>query len=258
MAEQQGVSFSPDDASGLVDNIRAIVTAVKVDFFTAASGVKYVNVDVTYKGTEHELTEHYLLGGADKWAPNAGKNGAIPVVDGGRVWNKSDVFKLVKSFIDAGFPKLRIGNDLSVLVGSDVQLSRVSQEGNTYIDKKTQQERTRTVMLVTKLFAAPGEKAAAPAAKASKVTATTAAVVESNDDSNDTYVTELLLEILGENNNAIERTKLPQPAFIKMTRAKKTAIREAAGKRIQDEAFLGSLVEAGLIAYDGKVVTLAA
>jgi hypothetical protein len=249
--EKQGASFNPDDASGLLDNARVTVTAVKVDFFTAKSGAKFVNVDVTYKGAGQEITEHYMLGGADQWAPNATKTGAIPVTEGGRVWNKSDVFKLVKSFIDAGAPKP--GNDLSVFVGLDVHVNRVTQEGATYVDKDGK-ERQRTTLLVTKLYGKA--EVAKVAGKAKAAVAVSDAPVA--DDSNDAYIMELLVEIVTEAGGSIAKDKLPQPAFIKLTRAKKASIRQAVQDRLANDAYLGTLVEAGLIAFDGKTITLAA
>jgi hypothetical protein len=271
MAEdRQGASFNPDDASGLLDNARVKIGAVKVDIFTSTkgknAGTKYVNVDVTYTGGAQEITEHYMLGGADQWAPNASKTGAIPVTEGGRVWNKSDVYKLVKSFIDAGFPKNRVSNDLSVFAGLDVHVNRVTQEGATYLDSEGK-ERQRTTLLVSKIYTSPADmasgaysKAAGKVGRPAKGAATPAATANvassEGDDANDAYATELLVEILTESGGELPKERLPQPAFIKITRAKKAAIRQAVQDRLQNDAFLNSLAEQGLIGYDGKIVSL--
>ncbi len=260
MAEGKGVSFNPDDASGLLDNARVKVTGVKVSVFASKAGAKYVNVDMTFKGEGQEITEHYMLGSAEQWKPMASGTGAESIKDDGRVWNRSDVYKLVKSFIDAGFPKNLISDDLSVLVGADVHVNRVTQEG-TYKDAEGK-ERQRTTLLVTKIYELPKAGAAGKATKATKAsTAASAAAAPAADggssgDDNDAYVTELLVEILSEASGPVEKTKLPQPAFIKLTRAKKVAIRQAVTERLQSDAFLGSLVKQGLITYDGKVIAL--
>jgi hypothetical protein len=265
MAEQQAASFNPDDASGLLDNARVKITKVLVDLFKSKAGESFINVDVTYKG-DAEITEHYMLGGADKWAPNATKTGAIALTEGGKIWNKSDVFKLMKSLVDAGFPKNHLGNDLSVLVGTEVHVNRVTQEGATYTDKEGK-ERQRTTLLVTKIYelpkAAGGTGAAtAKGAKGAKATTASAAAAApasggGTSDENDAYVMELLVELATAAGGTIEKSKLPQGAFIALTRAKKVALRESVTKRLQDEAFLGSLVEQGLITYDGKAISLA-
>ncbi len=262
---EQVASFNPDDASGLLDNARVKISSVVVDVFAADSGSKFVNVNVTYKG-DNDITERYLLGGADQWAPNAAKTGAISIKEGGRIWNKSDVFKLMKSIIDAGFPKARLGGDLSVLVGLDVHVTRVTQEGSTYKDKKTGQDRQRTTLLVSKIYteaaqlasgAYAGGKPAAAAKAAPKAAAKAGAPVVSGDDSvNDEFTTEVLVEVLGKT-NPIAKADVKSPAFLIITKKKQSAIREAVQARLVNDAFLGSLVEAGLIAYDGTTISLA-
>jgi hypothetical protein len=258
-ATQAAVSFNPDDASGLLDNARVKVTDVKVDYFTSTkgknAGTKYVNVDVTFEGGGQKIIEHYMLGGADQWAPNAAKNGAIPVVEGGKIWNKSDVFKLMKSFVDAGFPKAELGADLSVLVGCDVHVNRVTQEGATYLDDKGK-ERQRTTLLVTKLYERGKGAAKGAATKPAAGTKASAPAAGPTTNEHDDYATELLVEILSENGNTFERAGLDKPAFLKITRAKKAAIRQAVQSRLIDEAFIAGLVEQGLVAYDGKIVSL--
>ena len=260
MTEQQAASFNPDEASGLLDNARVKISAVVVDVFAADSGVKFVNVNVTYKG-DNEVTERYLLGGADQWAPNATKTGAIAIKEGGRIWNKSDVFKLMKSIIDAGFPKNRLAGDLSVLVRLDVHVSRVTQEGATYTDKKTGKERTRTTLLVSKIYTDAAQLASGAYAKgATKATKATtkagpAPAASGDDTANDDFATEVLVEVLGKGPLAKESVK--SPAFLIITKAKKSAIREAVQARLVNDAFLGSLVDAGIIAYDGTTISLA-
>lgn len=257
MADQQNVSFNPDDASGLIDNVRATIADVKVDYFTANSGEKFVNVDVTYKATDRDFTEHYMLGRGDEWAPNAAKTGAIPLREGGRIWNKSDVFKLIKSLVDAGFPKNRVGTDLSVFKGTDVHLSRVVQEGATYKNKEGK-EVTRTTLLVTRIYGLPGEKAGGKAAVASKTAAAPAASA-TPDTSQDDYAMDVLVRALSDPKagGSLPLAQIPQAAFILITRDKKAAVRQVVQARLQDEAFLAGLVEQGLIAFDGKTVTLA-
>mgnify|MGYP001613730638 CR=1 FL=1 len=265
MAEETVASFNPDDASGLLDNARVKISSVVVDVFAADSGSKFVNVNVTYKG-DNDITERYLLGGADQWAPNAAKTGAISIKEGGRIWNKSDVFKLMKSIIDAGFPKARLGGDLSVLVGLDVHVTRVTQEGSTYKDKKTGQDRQRTTLLVSKIYTDAAQLAtgayttalpkAAAKATAPKAAAKAGAPVVSGDDSvNDEFATEVLVEVLGK--GPVAKDGVKSPAFLIITKKKQSAIREAVQARLVNDAFLGSLVEAGLIAYDGTTISLA-
>jgi len=260
MAEEKLASFNPDDASGLLDNARVTIKKVVVDYFTAKSGSKFVNVDVSYEGGGQAITEHYMLGGADQWAPNASKTGAIPVTEGGKVWNKSDVFKLIKSIIDAGFPKNLIGGDLSVIEGTEVHVNRVTQEGASYTDKDGK-ERQRTTLLVTKLYTEQAQLGKTKGGSfkpkaATKAAATTAAPAA--DDTNDAYATELLVQILeGADGKALPKDKLKQPAFLLIMKAKKAAIRDAVIAQLQNDAFLGSLAEAGLVTFDGGVVTLA-
>lgn len=268
MAEaQQAVSFNPDDASGLIDNVRAIISKVVVDYFTAKSGAKFVNVDVTYKG-DTEFIEHYMLGDAAQWAPNASKTGAIPLKEGGRVWNKSDVYRLTKSISDASpAMKKRLTSDLSVLVGLDVQVLRTTTDGTR--QTKEGKEVPRTALLVSKVYTpeeaitsgayAKGGAKTSTGTKAGRATAPAAAPgspASTATDANDEFVTEVLVEILQK--GPAEKTALKQPAFLIVTKAKKSPIRQAVQDRLQDDAFLAGLAEAGLITFDGTTVALAA
>lgn len=260
MAEQQGAaSFNPDDASGLLDNARVKITKLVVDFFTSKKGDKFVSANVTFEGGGQTITENYMVGDATQWAPNAAKNGVIALKEGGKIWNKSDVYAFVKSMIDSGFPKAQVGADLSVFVGSDVHVSRVTQEGQTYTDKEGK-ERQRTRLLVTKVYELP-KAAAAKGAKvstaANKTTAATAAPAAGGDDaSNDEKLTEILVEILSENGNTVQRDALAPPVFIKATKRKLSAQRPAMQARIVSDAFLGTLEAQGLIKLEGSAVTL--
>ena len=233
---QGGASFNPDDASGLVDSLRAKITNVVVDFFTANSGAKFVNADFTYEGGGQKLTEHYMIGPADQWAPNASKTGVTPLKEGGRLWNKSDIFALVKSLVDGGFPKAQVRDDLSVFVGSDVQLQRVTVDGATYKDKNGA-ERQRTRMLVTKVYeagkGAPATKGTAPKAGAKAAAAATAAPVNASDDANDAVLTEMIAEIVAQNPDGIAKDKLQQPIFIQSTKRKLASVRAALQARAQ-------------------------
>lgn len=271
MPEQQGAaSFNPDDTSGLIDRLRGKITSVVVDYFTTkpADGSqpkKFVNVDVTYEGGGQKTTEHYLLGNGDEWAPNATKTGAIPTETGRKVWNKSDVIKWVTSLVNAGFPKALVGADLSVFVGTDVDVNRVTQEGSKYTDKKTGKERERTIMLVTKIYELP-KRAQVAGGKVNAATAPTPATPPpvgngSSDDANDGLLTEILIDVLSTkgNENGIAKDKLLQPIFIQATRKKLPApVRKSIQERSQDDAFLATLVEGGLIKYDGATISPAA
>lgn len=275
MAEEQqgGASFNPDDASGLIDRLTGKITSVVVDYFTSkptdgSAPKKFVNVDVTYEGGGQKTTEHYMLGNGDEWAPNSTKTGAIPTKPGTKVWNKSDVFKWVKSLVDAGFPKALVGSDLSVFVGTDVDVSRITQEGSTYKDKKTGQDRQRTVMLITKIHglpkkaqAAAGKTAAAPkkdaAASAPAATAPAATATASDTEIDESVLTEILLDAVKA--GPTTKDKLLQPIFIQATRRKLSpAQRKAMQERSQDDAFLATLAEGGLITFDGTNLASAA
>lgn len=269
MAEQQaGASFNPDDASGLIDTLTGKIAAVVVDYFTTkptdgSAPKRLVNVDVTYEGQGQKVVEHYLLGNGEEWAPNATKTGAIPVVEGKKIWNKSDVFRWVKSLVDAGFPKAQVGTDLSVFVGTEVIINRVAQEGNgaTYTDKKTGQTKTRTTMLVTKILNLP--KAASARGSQTRTTAAAPAQsaapasTEGGGGNYDGQLTEIIIGALGQkgNENGLAKEKLLQPIFIAATRARLSAdVRKAMQERSQSDEFLASLMEQGVISYDGATV----
>lgn len=259
MGEQKPLaSWNPDEASGLVDNVRATIKAVVVDYFTADSGFKGVNVNVTFARTgEADITERYMLGSADQWAPNATKTGVHPLGEGnGKIWNRSDAHKFIKSLADAGFPKNRIGNDLSVFVGTDCHINRVTQD-RTYTDKKTGKERTQTTMLVTKIYALPGEKGTGAKA-VSKSNGAVAGEGPSSPTSSehDDYATDVLLRVL-KAKGPVSRDDLAKQAFIEITKDRKAPIRAAVQARLVDEAFLAGLMEAGKIGYDGTTVSAA-
>ena len=259
---QGGASFNPDDASGLLDNIRGKITKVVVDFFTATkgknAGSKFVQAAFTFEGQGVKHTENYMIGGADQWAPNATKTGAIALKEGGRVWNKSDIYAFIASVCNAE-PKFKalIGADLSVLVGADVQLSRVTAEGSNYKDDQGV-ERTRTRLLVTKVYEMPK----AGGAKGTKATATakpTATSAPADTGDNDDLLTAILVEIVGESGGSVAKSALAPAIFIKATKRKVGApVRAALQERAQDDAFLAGLAEEGLIQFDGTTLSAAA
>lgn len=266
--QKVGASFDPEDAGGssLFENGRAVITKARVVSFNAKSGESYTNIDVTYKADDRdEFTEHYMLGKVSEWVPSADGKQAIPTRDGGKVWNKSDAFKLTKSLRDAGFPKL--GADISVLDGLDVQLNRVTTDGKyTGNDGK---ERARSILLVVKIntpaadlasgaYQKGGAKTTAkPVAKAKATTApATPAATEAPAEVDDAYLTEIVLDALAK--GPVKKDALKQPIFLRSTKDKRVKEREGLQVRAQDDAFYAGLVEAGLITFDGTTIAAAA
>lgn len=256
MAETQGAaSFNPDEASGLIDNVRATVKAIVVDIFSADSGFKGVNANVTYapQGMP-EFTERYLIGSAEEWAPNADKSGVLSLT-GKKIWNKSEIFRLVTSFVNGGFPKEKVTDKLTVFVGSEVQLQRIA-DGTTYINKKSGQEQKRTTMLVTKVYELPKAGGAAKTTAASKGKAASTAAPAGDFDV-DATLTDMLVGIVAEK-GSVAKTGLAQPIFLAATKQKLSTQRAALQARAQDDAFLASLAEAGVIGFDGTTISAAA
>lgn len=268
--EQAAASFNPDDASGLLDDARVKITKAAVGTFTAKSGKNvgqtYVNLDVTFVGGGQETIEHYMIGDATQWAPNAAKTGVVPIGrEGGKLWSKSDAVKFTKSLIDAGVPKALIGNDVTVIEGLDVHVTRVT-DGRTY-EAKDGKQRANSTLLVSKIYtpvdqigktsgkgvtaAAGGGKkpvAARPAAAAAPTGGSGAADV-------DAVATDTLIGILA--NGPLTLDNIDQPAFLALTKAKKAAIRPQVIERMKDAAFLGTLVDGGLVTFDGQEVGIA-
>lgn len=269
--EQAAASFDPEDASGLLDDARVVITNAQVVNFTAKAGQTYVNLDVTYKNGEQDVTEHYLIGGSDQWAPNKDKTGVIPVGrEGGKIWNRSDVVKFWASLKNAGFRNgQNVGNDCSVLKGLDVHVKRVTTDG-TYKDKEGK-ERQRAVLLVTKIYGQAGatgqanaakKPVARPAAKPVGNTGVVPAAAGGNTPTPtgdvDTLATDTLIELLAAG-QPFATSELGRAAFVPLTKKKTPApTRAAVIGRIEDPAFLGGLAEQGLIAFDGQSVSAAA
>ena len=67
----------------------------------------------------------------------------------------------------------------------------------------------------------------------------------------------LLIEIITEAGGSIEKAKVANPAFIKLTKAKKSAIRGPVQARLQDDTFLAGLADADLITFDGTTIATA-
>lgn len=260
--QQSEVSFNPDDATGLIDNVRAKLTAVKVDVFTSKSiqnaGAQYVNVEWQFKSDTGEFVERDLLGPATEWAPNKTKTGVVSLTGKG-IWNKSDIFQRIKSFIDAGFPKTRVSTDLSVFVGGDYHLNRVVQEGK--VRKNTDgTEGKRTILLVSKVYALPGEKPGRAAGTTAKANGSAGeATIAVGDD----YAQKVLAAIVADKKGSVPLNQIPQAAFIHIMRDKqapagnKKDITAAVQAKLADEAFLLSLAEQNVIGFDGSTVTTA-
>lgn len=275
-AEKRGASFNPDEASGGFEKGRVTISGVAVDYITAEkgknAGQKYVSLKMLFNRQDggDAIPVSLLIGSAEEWSPNSTKTEAIPSREDGKFWNKSDLVQFMKSLVNAGFPKSRMGSDFSVLNGLDVDVERVKTEG-THKDKEGK-ERPNTALLVMKIHTSQADLesgaysknsgkatgATRTSSKPSTAVKTTSAPAAPAGDLRE-YAKELVISAVeASGGNGVKKADLQKSAYIAITKAKRGAERNDIIAIINDQAFLDELSGEGLIVDDGEVVQLAA
>lgn len=157
-----GVSLRPSDAveSSKFDDVDVTLKSVTTGFFDyngkiAAPGAPAIKVvfEGDYSGEKFEFIEHYTAGDAAKLVPSQDGKKFDPVGEASGIGKSTNAMQLITSIINAGFPEDRLTDEVTVFQGLKAHMNRVAQKSAKKADEKD-----RTVLVVSKILALPGEK----------------------------------------------------------------------------------------------------
>lgn len=278
MSETKYASFAPKDVkeisgSSLWDNVNATITGFK---FTkelpanykieprAGETVSPIGVDVNFEveGSapveERRVSQFFSAGTKAGLSWNISEDGykLVPKVEGAEIY-ASNFSKFVRSMVENGLDVAVIeAGDFSKILGLKGHFKR--------IEDKDAQERTRTftkrdgtqgsetskpkILLCTKVLAQPTGKGASTSA------ATPAADAASEDFDLDSATADALLTALkAKKGKAVQRSQilvLVSNVVMLGADGKPNPNRAAIAKRAQEEEFLNSMTELGIVKYD--------
>jgi hypothetical protein len=236
---QIGVSINPDTfvQGGLIDDVDAILTAVrfaKFDYEGKSDAVLALKVNFTTPdGEPHE--QYYSAGDLKRFQPSDDGLRAIPVAGAASLVVSSNASQFLISIVNAGFPKNKLGDDVSVFDGTGVHLRRVAQAERKGLSKpKEGDDRQKTILVVEKILFQPGTKPTftigsgttvakgAPAAGKSvgaPAAAASAPAAPAGGDI-DEKTAGYIIQVLSENGGSFNKTILPNALFKLLAAAK--------------------------------------
>lgn len=241
-----------------------------------------------------QFDQIYSAGSSTYFTPSEDNKMLLPVGDKTGINNSTNCFQFLSSLVDCGFPEDAIGDDISVIVGIAGHVRRVAQPKRSGLlrQRDGEEQREKSTLLfdtitalpegltgTTTKAAAPRTTAPAPASRTAAPRSSAAVAGKANgaartapapapapaaeaESDVDTMTTEVLLEVLpaGE---PVEKRSVPAKMFQRLTAKVKageidTRTKTAITARVNQEEFLESLSAAGLIEYDGAVITVVA
>lgn len=158
-----GVSINPETfvQGGLIDDVDAILSSVRFTKFNyegKSDEVLALKVNFTTPdGEAHE--QYYSAGDLKRFQPSDDGARAIPVGGASALVVSSNASQFLISIVNAGFPKNKLSDDVSVFDGTGVHLRRIAQAERKGLSKpKDGEERQKTILVVEKILFQPGEK----------------------------------------------------------------------------------------------------
>lgn len=261
MSEVRTASLNPNDAvqGGLLDDADVVIREARFTLWNyngAAKDTTALRVSMEdADGKQHE--QYYSAGDPERFVPSDDGRKLYLTGTATALNASSNVVQFLKSLIDAGFPAAGLTDDIGAIDGLKAHVNRVTQQKRSFQGAAPDNGRERTILLVTKVIAMPGEKPKKGGAKAATVSVAPAVSAANGSEVSDEIAdaaAQYLLEILAENGGSIERQKVSQLAFQKALKAK-DARKSEITKAVFNEQFLRSREE---FAFDGKVISMAA
>lgn len=210
---------------------------------------------VVYKAVSDKMVyeQHYT----------AGKESALhESMDSKRfetISKNSNAWLWLGSIMGAGFPKERVDDDVTVFSGSRVTVVNQAQPKRPGIKDQVE---GKTIPLITKVLALPGEKKAGArplaAQKSATTAAKTAAPTATASPSNggaalDAVAIELAQTILAQAGGSLTKLKLSTQAMLRLAKdPNMMPVKQLLG----DSAWLAANAETGGWSFDGNIVTL--
>lgn len=258
--QTSAVSFNPDDASagGFLNDIDATIVKAEVVSYDyngkTQDGEPVCCLAITYRpfdaeSDEDQSIDYIKLGKMTEIVPSKDNKSAVPITKT-KFHVKSKIMAFWRAAVEAGFPKNKVGTDVSVLDGLHVHLISLVVPGNekdgikdsklTVFAKILDKGPSGTAVKggakpgaakSTKAAAGGGTTSPAPAAAAA---AAPAAAVDADVE---TEAITTLLTILEGKGGKVAKSSLPGEVF---RRIKDTAIRNAVLKIVNSNEWLGA------------------
>lgn len=237
MAEKLiGVSINPDTfvQGGLIDDIDAILTSVrftKFDYEGKSDAVLALKVNfATPDGEAHE--QYYSAGDLKRFQPSDDGLRAVSVGGATCLVVSANASLFLTSIVNAGFPKNKLSDNVSVFDGTGVHLRRIAQAERKGLVKKEGDDKQKTILVVEKILFQPGEKPTftigtgttlgkgAPAGAGKSVGAPAAAAPQAASGDLDEKTTGYVLQVLTDNGGSFNKAVLPNALFKLLAAAK--------------------------------------
>lgn len=241
MGKMQSVSMTEFGSGGFLDGVKGTIeTAIwgTLDTYNDGETVCLI-MDIQEDGGDLIEEKLWPAGSVEHFQPSEDGNDLLS--DGRKIHKNAGSAYFMNSLASEGFDMKAIKGNIGGLVGAHLQFTEVVV--GTYVDQSSGEEKERKVAIVSQLLEsekadkgksagkAAGKKAAPgggkkkpPAGKAAGKKAPPAkkakdAVVEDEgqDGDLDSVVAAAVREILAEKGGSLERKKLPQPMFLKLS-----------------------------------------
>lgn len=265
-----GALIRPDAmvTGGLVDDIDVTLSSVRFVLYDydgkVAEAVLALHVKMTDDdGTEYD--QYYSAGDSKFFVPSKDGSMAMPVGSRTALSSSSNAAQFLISLVNAGFPQEQMEADVTIFETMKVHVNRVAQPKRSGIIKNAgDNEREKTVLIVTRIIAMPGEEpvkkggakagtttkaAGSTKPAAGKAAATKAAAPAASDDDLSAALTEVVTTALAEAGGTVTKKDITGIVFRAM---KDHPGRNQAVKLVHTDDFLSS----GPWTYDGSELSL--
>lgn len=265
-----GVSLKPSDAvagGGPLDDQDVNILSVRFRSwdYNGQLQTPILGMEVKFQTDDGSLKDQvYSAGDMKHFVPSEDGRQAVPVGNHTGLNENTNAIAFITSLVNSGFDESKIGDDVSVFDGTRVHVNALPQPKRPGVKGD---DKNKTILLVTKLIAMPGEnvqaaapankKAAAPKTAAPKATqapvasaaqATPASAPAPTGDIAE-RTTQVVCAILAEKGGAVLKSALANTVFQKVA---KDVNRNA----IVQTAFNDAFLKAGPWEFDGTTIKM--
>lgn len=178
-----GISLKPSEASqgggAMIDDVDVTIGKVRFRLWDYNGQIPnpILGLEVTYVDDEgNEAAQVYSAGETKHFVPSPDGSEAQKVGTIETLQETTNAMQWMVSVVNAGFPEDKIADKVTVFEGTKVHVNAVPQPKRPGL--KTAQKEGKTILLVSKILALPGEKAKAIAPAKAKVAAKAPAQAE--------------------------------------------------------------------------------
>lgn len=241
-----GISLKPKDAvesTGLLDDVDVEVVGAAFEMWdyngTQPQSVPALKLSMSVtdaSGGQEVHDQYYSVGKPTDWAPTADGKQLQAIGTAVSLNSGSNGAILFKSLVEAGFPEDKIGDDVTVFVGTKGHVNRLPAPKRPGLKKREGDTREAMILCFTRIISLPGE-AKAGGTNASSNTPpyhiSTGSQPSVATSSIEETTTAILMGLLAEAGGKLTKASIPQKVFGKVKdRADKNAI---VGKAFMDD-----------------------